>query len=249
MVSCATKTKHYEGQPADDFAYEPVEGETIETDVGPGYINPTAEALPGESSWSVTTTDTGNDWDTTTTETIDEGWATTPAGPAVTVDESWAMTPAGPPLTQPQAPIVRPGSVYATPLPPAPRTYPDYSAGTSAGYAGGGGGSYTVQRGDTLWGISRRYGTSVRALADANGLNPNGVLPVGKRLVIPGGSGGGVAAAPAAGGAAGGAYTVQRGDTLWGISRRYATTVDAIAAANGIDPNATLKIGQELKLP
>lgn len=44
-------------------------------------------------------------------------------------------------------------------------------------------------------------------------------------------------------------YTVQRGDTLWAISRRYGTTVDALARLNNIpNPNFILP-GQVLRIP
>ena len=43
-------------------------------------------------------------------------------------------------------------------------------------------------------------------------------------------------------------YTVQPGDTLWLLSRRYNTTVDAIKKLNGLTGD-TLYIGQVLKIP
>jgi LysM repeat protein len=44
---------------------------------------------------------------------------------------------------------------------------------------------YTVRRGDSLWGIARRNGTTVARLKAANGMRSSTVRP-GKRLVIPG---------------------------------------------------------------
>jgi LysM repeat protein/uncharacterized C2H2 Zn-finger protein len=44
-------------------------------------------------------------------------------------------------------------------------------------------------------------------------------------------------------------YKIKKGDTLWDLSKKYGTTVDAISKASGIkDPNK-LKIGQELVIP
>ena len=44
-------------------------------------------------------------------------------------------------------------------------------------------------------------------------------------------------------------YTVVAGDSLWSISRKYKTTVQAICELNGIKENAILKIGKILYIP
>ncbi|HLY66344.1 MAG TPA: LysM domain-containing protein [Chloroflexota bacterium] len=46
-----------------------------------------------------------------------------------------------------------------------------------------------------------------------------------------------------------GGYTVQSGDTLLGIARQFNTTVQAIADANKMTSNATLRVGQKLVIP
>ena len=45
--------------------------------------------------------------------------------------------------------------------------------------------TYKVVKGDTLWGISRRYGLTVADICDANNLEENAILPIGKTLYIP----------------------------------------------------------------
>ncbi len=45
--------------------------------------------------------------------------------------------------------------------------------------------TYKVVKGDTLWGISRRYGLTVTDLCDANNIEENAILPIGKTLYIP----------------------------------------------------------------
>lgn len=95
--------------------------------------------------------------------------------------------------------------------------------------------TYTVQAGDSLWLIAQRYGTTVDAIKQANGLTSN-VLQIGQVLQIP------VSQAPYV------EYTVRAGDTLWELSRRYGTTVEAIMQANGLT-SSFLQIGQVLRIP
>lgn len=64
----------------------------------------------------------------------------------------------------------------------APRT-PSRTSG-----AGEGGGTYTVRRGDTLFAIAQRTGTTVEALRAANGMGRNSSLMAGQKLKLPGGA-------------------------------------------------------------
>ncbi|WP_219641224.1 N-acetylmuramoyl-L-alanine amidase [Cohnella sp. CFH 77786] len=49
--------------------------------------------------------------------------------------------------------------------------------------------------------------------------------------------------------AAGGIHTVQKGESLWLIARKYGTSVQSLAKWNRIDPNVDLYVGQQLKIP
>lgn len=103
---------------------------------------------------------------------------------------------------------------------------------------------YTVQPGDTLYNISRRYNVNVASLASANGLTMNSWLYTGQQLVIPG-----VAAAPAPAPATGNVYTVKAGDTLLTIAARHGLRVSQLAAANGLVWNTWVYAGQRLTIP
>ena len=100
---------------------------------------------------------------------------------------------------------------------------------------------YIVRAGDTLSSIARRYGTTYRVLATANGLYYPYTIYVGQRLVIPG-TGTAPPSSPRV-------YIVQAGDTLWAIALRYSTTPWAIAAANGLTNMNYIYVGQRLIIP
>lgn len=120
------------------------------------------------------------------------------------------------------------------------------SAATTAGSTATGG-THTVRPGDTLWSIATRYGTTIAAIRQANGLSSN-VIYTGQRLVVPGGATASntPATQPSSGGQV---YTVQRGDTLSAIAFRYGTTVWAIASANGLANPSYIYPGQRLRIP
>ena len=97
------------------------------------------------------------------------------------------------------------------------------------------GGTYTVQKGDTLSGIASKYGTTYQVLAQMNGIaNPNLIYP-GQVLKV-----------PTNGNSGSRAYTVQKGDTLSSIASRYGTTYQKIAADNGISNPNLIYPGQVL---
>lgn len=96
--------------------------------------------------------------------------------------------------------------------------------------------TYVVQAGDSLWLIAQRYQTTVDAIKRLNGLTSD-LINVGQILKIPSSQ-----MEPYI------EYTVRSGDTLWLLSRRYNTTVDAIKKANGLTSDL-LSIGQVLKIP
>jgi LysM repeat protein len=98
---------------------------------------------------------------------------------------------------------------------------------------------HVVQPGESLWSVAASHGTTVDALARANGLSNTRVIYVGQRLTIPGGGGGNTASA--------GAYVVRAGDTLSGIAARYGTTVAALMRANGLR-GSLIYPGQRLTL-
>jgi LysM repeat protein len=102
---------------------------------------------------------------------------------------------------------------------------------------------YVVRRGDTLYSLARRYGTTVSAIVRANGLPNSNWIYVGQRLVISG-----VTAAPSSS-SSGSVHVVQRGENLFRIALRYGTTVQALASANNLSNTSLIYAGQRLAIP
>ena len=116
--------------------------------------------------------------------------------------------------------------------------------------------TYTVQAGDTLWAIARKYNCSVTEIVAANSdriKNPNRIH-VGWQLKIP------QSGVPITGGTPdavlpenkkSGRYIVRQGDTLWKIARECGCSVSEIISLNRelIRDPALIYSGWELKVP
>ena len=109
--------------------------------------------------------------------------------------------------------------------------------------------SHTVQRGETLSGIARQHGTTVAAVAQANGIADPARIYAGQRISIPGAAQPSPQAAAQSTAQTNGSHTVQRGETLSGIARQHGTTVAAVAQANGIADPARIYAGKTLTIP
>ncbi len=119
---------------------------------------------------------------------------------------------------------------------------PPQDSGGGAAVASGGasaspGGSYVVQPGDTLSSIAANAGTTVDALASANGLDPSGILVSGTVLSLSGGGSGGsssdAASSQPVGAAASGPSSAPPYPTNERVS---AGEIGSIAASEGVPP-------------
>lgn len=149
------------------------------------------------------------------------------------------------------------------------------SASSSAVFAPSAAGTYTVQRGDTIFSIARRHGITAEALMAANGITDPHFIHSGLQLTLSAAPPPAPASAPAApagstapGQAAVAApvqvtapapatypaagieqYIVRRGDYLTELGVRFDMEWRILAKLNNVSPPYTLHTGQVLKMP
>ncbi len=103
-----------------------------------------------------------------------------------------------------------------------------------------------MKSGDTLWGVSRKYGVTVPALASANGLSSKAGLVLGARLEIPGKGGTATRTASSGAGIEPRDVQSQRGDTLSEIADRFDVSVRELMTWNRLRQSSSLRAGQRL---
>lgn len=133
---------------------------------------------------------------------------------------------------------------------------------------------HTVQKGEGLIKLSRQYNVPVEAISQANNLSKNSTIRVGQQITIPSSSQidrlvrdynaskGSQSKAqptkkateskPASSDKAPTrqlGYEVKSGDGLIKLARQYNVPVEALAAANNMSTNSSLRVGQEITIP
>lgn len=103
----------------------------------------------------------------------------------------------------------------------------------SLNWWGGSGNKITVQKGDTLYSISRRYNVPIKDLISANRLSPPYTLYIGQTLAMPGKQ----------------YHIVQRGESLYSIARAHNVDVATLSRVNNLQTPYSLAVGQKLVLP
>ena len=105
--------------------------------------------------------------------------------------------------------------------------------------------THTVKSGDTLWDIARKYKVSTKKLASWNGMAPNDMLKLGKKLVVwqdtPVNKNSDAIIKQLT-------YTVRNGDSLSRIASKFNVRINDISKWNNINSKRYLQPGQKLKL-
>jgi murein DD-endopeptidase MepM/ murein hydrolase activator NlpD len=163
-----------------------------------------------------------------------------PPAPVVMGDEMPAPNAAPAPratiVAAPPATATPPGAIAAPPAPPAMKPTPQAQAAppVAAPQRHRAHPSHViVAKGETLYMISRRYDVPLRAIIDANNLDPPFRLNAGARLVLPQTR----------------FHVVRAGETLYAISRLYGVDVSTLVRLNHLAAPYGITIGKTLDLP
>ncbi|MDR0624155.1 MAG: LysM peptidoglycan-binding domain-containing protein [Treponema sp.] len=116
---------------------------------------------------------------------------------------------------------------------------------------------HVVEKGETVYSISRVYRVSPEALMKYNGITDVSKLQIGQRLKIPAAPAesaapGNSGAAPPVSSSPGAGYTeyrVVKNDTLYSLARQKGLTLQALLDFNGFTQNHILKVGEVVKIP
>lgn len=200
-----------------------------------------------------------------------------PSGELI-VGETSSSTQISPVTTETKSSFLQPKPATETSVVTAPNSGYVYQGNqsSSGGYASPSavtsGNTYTVQAGDNLIKIARKFGVKVNDLCEVNNISRSQILKVGQVLQIPGEKSASApaetvqpkevnasissvvqpastqpttTAAPASGTQN---YTVQAGDSYWKLARRFNSSVEELMSMNGTSSDK-LKIGQTIVVP
>lgn len=104
--------------------------------------------------------------------------------------------------------------------------------------------TYTVQPGDSIYAISKKLNINPNDLMNANNLNTSSILNIGQILIIPN-----CATPPAKTKIENKTYTIQPGDSIYGIARKLNINSNDLMNANNLNTSSILNVGQILVLP
>ncbi|AUJ30688.1 C40 family peptidase [Liquorilactobacillus hordei] len=108
-----------------------------------------------------------------------------------------------------------------------------------------------VNKNDTVWDLSQKYGVSIKSIEALNNINQNSHLIVeSQTLTIPDSDNTSSSSnTSSTSSTATSTVAVTEGDSLWAIAQKYNTTVDSLRSLNGLSSTETLiRTGQTLKV-
>ena len=103
---------------------------------------------------------------------------------------------------------------------------------------------YTVEAGDNLFAISKKFSTTVAAIREMNEMGNSSNIKVGQKLKIPGSAASSASNTPKIEEIT---HVVKKGEGLWDISRQYGVTIEDIVKWNGLK-DTKIKVNEKLKI-
>lgn len=103
--------------------------------------------------------------------------------------------------------------------------------------------NYTVQRGETLWDLAKRFGTTTSAIRRANSMGATEQLMAGQTISMPG------KGRSKNKSESGFWYTIRRGDTMSDVAAKFGVGLRQLLSLNGnVDPKS-IRVGQRIRVP
>jgi len=108
--------------------------------------------------------------------------------------------------------------------------------------------THTVQKGETYWTISQKYGVSLSSLLSYNGATNNSALNIGDKVKIPK-SGSSSSSGSSSPYVTYKTYSVQSGDTLWNIAIKHGIPYSELLEVNSLTESSYIYTGMKLTIP
>lgn len=105
---------------------------------------------------------------------------------------------------------------------------------------------HVLQKGETIWRLSKEYGIPVEELCKINNINDITKIKEGTAIKIPEDA---FNNKKDKNKEQYKTYTIKEGETLWAISRKFETNVDELIKINNIEDITNLRTGLEIKIP
>lgn len=102
---------------------------------------------------------------------------------------------------------------------------------------------HVIKKGDTIYGLSKKYGINMSIILDYNNINDANKIIIGQKIKIPDKS------KVEATQRATKNYTVKKGDTIFGIAKLFGISAKEIFSLNNLDDKSIIKVGQKIKIP
>ena len=96
---------------------------------------------------------------------------------------------------------------------------------------------HLVQKGETLYSISRSYNVSLDEILVANKIDDPSKIKAGYNLIIPSKI------------TEKKEYKVEKGDTLYGVAKKHNVDINALLKENNFNKDTVIKVGQIIKIP